>query len=50
MTEHCGARWNADERHAWVVYETDDETRTVLQDTRNDRAWLESTHTVDVTE
>lgn len=50
MRDQQGVRWNADGRHAWLVYQADDEERTVLQDTGNDQAWLESSVTVPVTE
>lgn len=49
MRHREGARWNADGRHAWLVYETPEGERTVLQDTENDRAWLESSVIVPVT-
>lgn len=50
MKNQHGTRWNIDGRHAWLVYESAEETRTVLQDTRNDRAWLDSSVSMSVTQ
>lgn len=50
MNERSTVEWREDGRHTWVVYrdEAADEERTVLQDSRNDRAWLDSSVTVEV--
>lgn len=42
--------WFDEGRHTWIVYvdERSGEERTVLQDGENDRAWLDTSLTVDV--
>jgi hypothetical protein len=49
-TERRSIAWRDDGRHTWITYvnENSGETRTVLQDGENDRAWLDTSLTVDV--
>lgn len=51
MTECPSVQWREEARHTWVRY-VDEATgveHSVLQDSKNDRAWLDSSYTMPVT-
>lgn len=47
-TNDSGPKRDPFERYRYVTYETDDESISVIQDKENERAWIQSTHTVAV--
>ncbi|ELZ13186.1 hypothetical protein C477_22050 [Haloterrigena salina JCM 13891] len=50
MTEHdstaSAAEHDPFEQYRYIEYTMDDESVSVIQDTENDRAWIQSTHAV----
>lgn len=47
-TQSDTQRRTADDRYRYVEYDTDGSTVSIIQDSENQRAWIQSTLSVDV--